>query len=380
MNREKLIHYFMMIIVGSLIFMGCRSKNAADEASQRDFENRLREAQEVARQIKEGKLFDDDQERLKKIVEPENVCSFSTTFMALDFGAEPDFRLDGAVVMYSDKHGIIYYYDIGGKQRYKMHQYGQHPSFGSLKTDGTQRFVFQDFEWVKTDEGLEKEVNGIFMNTENDWLKRPQLLYSGPASEPYLTNDDKTTIFKENNKYFKLDENLKKLEISEQEYGSLRDSRFNFQNSWKIETSYGDIPGLWITDLAEKNWVQIRELNQEMDTIMIIPSSYSLYCWGEEFAGIIEIKPSDLPEYSIQLSHGQASIGDLFNIYEKQISPINQEVIGYHEDKMKGVLRVVQIKQGIYICEVQTKLSMRGVFKDDIAVSKTDKSITGSIL
>ena len=261
-----------------------------------------------------------------------------------------------------------------------MHQYGQQPSFGSLKTDGTQKYVLQDFEWVKTDEGLEKEISGIFMNTENDWLKPAQLLYTGKASYPYLINDDKSLIFEENNKYYMLDENLNKKEISKQEYVSLRDSRFNFQNSWKIETSYEGIPGLWITDLAEKNWVQIRELNQEMDTIMIIPSSYSLYCWGEEFAGIIEIKPSDLPEYSIQLSHGQASIGDLFNIYEKQISPINQEVIGYHEDKMKGVLRVVQIKQGIYICEVQTKLSMRGVFKDDIAVSKTDKSITGSIL
>ncbi|MGB3975519.1 MAG: hypothetical protein WBM02_01665 [bacterium] len=380
MNREKLIHYFLLVMVGCFVLLGCNSKDAVDEAAQRDFERRLREAQELARQIKEGSLFDSEELRLQKIQEPDNVCSFSTLYVGVDFGVEPDFRMDGAVVMYSDVHGIIYYYDIHGKQRYKMHQYGQHPSFGSLKTDGTQKYVFQDFEWVQTDEGLEKKINGIYMNNENDWLKKPQLVYTGPAEHPFLTNDDKTLIFKENNKFFMLDENLKKIEISEKEYLSLRDTRFNFQNSWKIKTSYQGILGIWITDLAEKNWVQIRDLNQELDTIMLIPKSYSLYCWGEEFAGIIEIRPADLPEYSFKLNQGQAKVGDLFNVYEKQVSPINQEVIGYHEDKLKSTLRVVRIVEDIYICEIQTKLYMLGVYKDDIAVSQNDKSVYGPIL
>jgi hypothetical protein len=376
---EKLIHFFSMVLLGCLVLLGCGTKDAAEEAAQRDFEKRLQEAQELARQIRDGGLFDEDRIRQQRIQEPDNVCMFSTNYITVDFGPQPDFRADGVAALYNDKNGVIYYYDFAGQQRYKMHQYGQHPTFGALKKDGTQKYIFQDFEWVKTDDGLHQNINGILMNTEDDWLKPSKKLYDGPASHPYFVNDDKHVIFKENNQYFMLDENLKKQQITEQEYILKRDSRYDLRYMWKIETEYRGMKGLWITDLAEKNWVQLRDVS-ELKTIMVIPTDYALYCWGSEFAGVIEIIPTELPEYSIKLNTGQAVVGDLFDIYEKRINPINQEVIGYHEDKLKSTLRVVRIIENIYICEFQTKMYMRGIYKDDIAVSRKDSNITGWIL
>jgi len=183
-----------------------------------------------------------------------------------------------------------------------------------------------------------------------------------------------------NDRFFELDENLEKREITEQEYIQLRDSRFEMRQQWKIATEYKGLKGLWITDPSERNWNMIRDL-VNLETTRVIPSYYSIYCWGAEFAGILEIIPTDLPSFSIRLNDNlTADVGDLFDVYEKQVSPISQEVIGFYEDKYKGTLRVVRIVQGHLICEFQTKMYLSGVFKDDAAVSQKNKSIIGAIL
>lgn len=369
----------LLILAGVLLF-GCKTKDDKNEAEKREYARKLQEAQELAKQIREGGLFDEDEIKRQRVQEPENVCSFTANYVACDFGAEPDFRSDGKASIYNDNTGVFYYFDLDDKQRYKMYQFARYPSFGMFLPDGKTKYVFQDYEKVKTDEGTEDIINGILMNNENDWLKPAQRIYSGPATYPFLVNEDTNVIFKEGENCYLLDENLAKRQITSEEFVQLRDSRYVMKNQWKVVNEYKGMRGLWITDLAERNWVQLRDL-KDMKTIMVVPSLYSIYCWGPEFAGLLEIVPTDLPNFSIQLKEGMgADVGDLFDIYEKELSPISQEVIGYKKDQYKGTLRVVRIVQGLLICEFQTKAYLTGVFKDDAAVSQKNPAITGAIL
>ncbi|MBN1879804.1 hypothetical protein JW823_06810 [bacterium] len=380
MHTNQLRKVFSIAIVIMISLSACKTKDVNDEAQKREFARRLQEAQELARQIREGSLFDEEQIKSQKVQEPGNVCCFTANYIACDFGADPQFRGNGRAALYNDTSGVIYYYDIDGKQRYKMFQYGQHSSFGMFFPDGRQKYIFQEYDRVKTDEGYEQKILGIRMNSEKDWLKPAKNIYNGPASYPFLVNDDRTVIFIEDGKYYQLDENLEKQQITEQEYISLRDSRFEMKNQWKIFEQYKGIKGLWVTDLAERNWVQLRDL-KELKTVAVLPSLYAIYCWGPEFAGLLEIIPADLPNFSVKLNEGMgADVGDLFDIYEKELSPISQEVIGYKKDVYKGTLRVIRIVQGLLICEFQTKIYLSGVFKDDAAVSQKNPEIIGAIL
>ncbi|HPQ38942.1 MAG TPA: hypothetical protein PLV45_01085 [bacterium] len=347
---------------------------------EREYQRKLAEAQELARKIKEGDLFNEDQILLSQIREPDNVCTLTANYIAVDFGPSPDFRGDGLAALFNDTSGVVYYYDLMTKQRYKLFQLGQDPSFGAFRPDGEQKFVFQEYELRIGEEGTEIHILGLLMNTETDWLKPPKQIYQGPASEPFLVNDDQNVIFKEADAFYKLDGELNKHEITEEEYKQLRDSRYILDNRWKVVREYKGLKGLWITDPAEINWVQIRD-TKDLKTIKIMPAHYAVYCWSNEFTGLLEILPSDVPNFSIRLQDGQsAAVGDLFDVFEKKLSPISQEVIGYDQNKYKGSLRVIKIVDDILICEFQTKLYLTGIFKDDAAVSQKNSSVTGSIL
>ncbi len=375
----KRIRVITIVMFTIIFFVGCKSDDYPDEMAQREFEQRLQAAQELARQIREGGMFDEDAIRKEKIVNPDNICSFTIHYWAVDFGANPEFRLDGQVAIY-DSQGIIYYYDLIGKQRYNIFQFGRHPSFGMFQEEGLQRYVFQQFDRVMTERGRETIIRGLKMNTEATWMQPPKTLYEGNASNPYLVNDDKNVIFKKDNQHYLLDENLRKSEISQDEYVQLRDSRYHYKNQWKVKDQYRGIKGLWITDLNEKNWLMMRKM-EEMETVIIIPENYSIYYWGSELAGVFEIIPTETQKFSIKLDNNMtASVGDLFDVYEKRISPISQEVIGYDQERFKGTLRVVDIIDGYYICEYQTRIHMQGMFKDDIAVLQRDNSILGRLL
>jgi hypothetical protein len=377
---SKRIKVFSVVVLTGLFMIGCKSHEPDDDLAQREFEQRLQEAQELAMQIREGSLFDDEAQRKERIMNPENVCMFSTHFWAVDFSADPDFRGDGAAAIYNDSHGIVYYYDLNGKQRYNIYQFAKHPSFGMFQPEGEQAYVFQKFDRVMTEKGREVIVHGIKMNIERDWMSPPKTLYEGNASHPYLVNNDRNVIFIQDDKYFLLDENLQKTQITQQEYSRLRDSRFEMNHQWQIRGRYRGIPGLWITDMNEKNWVMIRPIS-ELETVKIIPGHYSIYYWGNELVGVFELVPGDLQQFSVKLDDNhEASVGELFDIYEKRVSPISQEVIGYDKEKYKGTLRIVDVIEGYYICEYQTRIYLQGIYKDDIAVMQKDNNIHGHIL
>lgn len=366
-----------MLLIG---LIGCNSKDTTNKQQERDYQRKLAEAQQLARKIREGDLFNESQIRQKRIRTPDNVCAFTCNYHSIDWGPEPEFRGDGRAAIYNDKSGIVYYYDVESRQRYKMWQYGQHPSFGMRLSDGNQKFIFQEYEIKRADGGNVVEIKGIRMNTDNDWLKPPKSLYEGNAEHPYLVSEDKNVIFIEDGQHYLLDSQLIKNPISEEEFIQLRDNRFPHENKWKVVQEYKGIQGVWVTDLAELNWVQLRNTKQ-LRTLKIMPVHYSLYCWGDEFAGMLEIVPTDLPNYSIALGENmKASPGDLFDIYEKKLSPISQEVIGYQEDQYKGTLRVLRIVEGHLVCEFQTKVFQSGIFKDDAAVSQKNPQVIGKIL
>jgi len=379
MSHKYLVQVFVFFFIVGLM-IGCGSGEEKSELDEREYQRKLAEAQELARKIKEGNLFNEDQILLQRIKEPENVCNFTANYIAVDFGPSPDFRGDGMAAIFNDQSGVVYYYDLKSKQRFKLYQMGRDPSFGAYRPENEQKFIFQEYELRKTEKGTEEHILGLLMNTEKDWLKPPKRIYSGPAFEPYLVNDDKNVIFKENGKFYLLDEALKKNEITEEEYKQMIASRIILQNKWKIEEKYRGIEGLWITDPTEINWVQIRDLTN-LNTVKIMPAHFAIYCWSNEFTGLLEVLPTDIPNFSIKMTEGQtAAVGDLFDIYEKKLSPISQEVIGYNKEKFKGTLRVIKIVEGVLICEFQTKLHLTGIFKDDTAVSQKNPEITGYIL
>lgn len=379
MFKRSIIRVVIFTVAIAMLY-GCKSKVESDQLKEREYQRKLAEAQELAKQIREGDLFNENQIIQERIKNPDNVCAFTTSYQAVDFGPDPDFRGDGYAALYNDTGGIVYYFDLGNRQRYKMWQYGRDPSFGMLLPDGNQKFIYQDYDLVKTDEGTEKKILGLLMNTDKDWLRPPKNLYEGEASKPYFVNEDRTVIFVEADKYWLLDEQLQKKEITEEEYNQLRDSRFTYENTWKLMDEYRGKKGIWVTDHAELNWVQLRDTT-DLSTIEIMPVSYHIYCWGNEFAGILELSPTDLPNYSIKLNEGlSASVGELFDVYEKKLSPISQEVIGYKKDQLKGTLRVIKIVEGHLVCEFQTKLYQNGIFKDDAAVSKSNPQTIGKIL
>lgn len=379
MLHRVLLHITIVLSIICLL-AGCGSGEQKSEIEEREYQRKLAEAQELARKIKEGDLFNEDQIILSQIREPDNVCTLTSNYIAVDFGPSPDFRNDGMAAVFNDKSGVVYYYDLATKQRFKLFQMGQDPSFGMYRPNGEQKFIFQEYELRKTDQGTDINILGLLMNNENDWLKPPKQIYAGPASKPFLVNEDKNVIFKEEGKFYLLDEQLEKNEITEEEYNQKRDSRVVLDNRWKLMEEYKGIPGIWVTDLAEINWVQLRDTEQ-LQTVKVMPAHYAIYCWSNEFTGLLEVIPTDIPNFSIQLAEGKtAAVGDLFDVYEKKLSPISQEVIGYDETKYKGTLRVIKVVENIYICEFQTKLYLTGIFKDDAVVSQKNASISGSIL
>ncbi len=371
---------FACVLISLVVLCACGSDNKMSDLEERDYQRKLKEAQELADKIRSGDIFNEEALMKEHKLRPVNVCSLSAEFAVHDFGPSPDFKLDGSAVLYSDKSAIVYYFLFSNRQRYKMWKNGRNPSFGTLAGEGEdQKFVMESYKLREN--SWDGDSHGLLLNTETNWLKDPKVLTEEPGTNPYLVESDKLIIFKKGDGCYQQDETMTISEITTDRYEELRNSRYKFENQWKTVTSYHGIPGVWITDLEEKNWRQLRSLDG-IQTIQVIPVYYGLYTWGKEAAGILILQPSDLMQFTIQLGDAtqNADSGDLFDVYEKKTSPISHDVIGYHEDKYKGTIRVIRKINDKLICEYQTKLHLTGIFKEDTAVSQRDKSIQGRIL
>lgn len=379
MMRMRSIRAFLLAMFLLMLFGGCGKEDSSKKRDEAEFQKKLTEAKAVAEKIRSGDIFDEEAIIREKLLSPANVCLFSADFSALDFGPEPEFRGDGDSVVYSDKSGTIHYYFFRDRRRYRVGKEGRNPSFGMYQQDeNAVKYIFEHYKLKPN--SWEGENVGIVMNTEGKWLDMPIEVTQIPGLHPYLVNQDQTIIFQLENKYYQLDEKLQQSEITEKEYTTLRDSRFPMENQWKIMTSYGDIEGVWITDLEEKNWVQLRDL-KDISVMKIIPKKYYIYVWSKDNVGICMIKFDELQQYTIELPQGTSgTIGELFEIYENDISPISKEVIGYKKDKLKGVLRVTSVVGNKAVCEYQTRLFGEGVFKGYAAVNKSNNSIIGKVL
>jgi len=371
---------FACIFISLCVLVACGSEDKMSDREERDYQRKLKEAQELADKIRNGDIFNEEAQKQELKLRPTNVCLLSADFSVYDFGPSPDFKLDGNAVLYADKSAIVYYFLFNNRQRYKIWKNGRNPSFGALPDEGgDQRFIVEYFKLREN--SWEGDSHGLLLNTESNWLNDPKLLTDKPASDPFLVEGDKTVIFKNDGKCFQQDENMMITSITKDRYNELRNSRYKFEHQWKIATSYKGLSGVWITDLEEKNWRQLRSLDA-VETVQVIPEHYAIYTWGKEAAGVLVLQPSELPQYTIQLLDAtkMAQEGDLFDLYEKKTSPISHDVIGYHEDKYKGTVRVIRKVNDKLVCEFQTKLHLTGIFKDDTGVSQRDNSIQGRIL
>ncbi|MBN1356842.1 hypothetical protein JXA40_11320 [bacterium] len=376
---DRWITLMVIGIISSLIIGGCGSKNAAKEAQEREYQTKLKEARELAAKIRSGDIFDEEAIIREKILKPVNVCAIGADLASFDFGPRPDFRADGNSAIYADKSTTVYYYYFITRQVFKLGRNGRNPSFGMLTEDeNDQKYIYEYY--VLRENSWEGDSKGIMLNDERNWLNDPKLITDIPAEEPFLINQDQEIVYHIGAEYFKLDDKMQINKIAKAEYENWRNSRYAFEHEWKTVASYRGMNGVWLTDKDERNWCQLREA-KEVKSIIIIPSSYNIYFWGQEKSGICMLKPVELSQYTIQLkSPANVSIGDLFDVYEKELSPISQEVIGYNPEKFKGTLRVIEILGDKLICEFQTRLHMEAIFAKDAVIARNNSSILGSIL
>lgn len=377
--RVANLRWVCLLILGSLFFLDCGGKRDVELEKEKEFQKKIKEAQELAEKIKKGDIFNEEAVIREKILNPVNVCSLASDFTTLDFGPRPEFRGDGDAVIYGDRSGSIHYYYFKDRRFYKIGINGRNPSFGMLQpNEADNKYIYERFKL--NDGSWEGESTGILMNTEINWMNDPTLLTEIPAEEPYFVNQDTNIIYHVKDKYYSLDDKMTSAEITKEEYERLRDSRFVFDTKWKIYNTYKNLTGVWVTDLEEKNWNQLRGLSS-VKSLKLIPSKNNIYVWGDEAAGICLIRPVDLNQYTVEFKNASGlGEGELLDIYEKEISPISQEIIGYKADQYKGTLRIVREAQGKFICEPQTKLHMQGIFAGDAVVVQRDTTILGRIL
>ncbi len=362
-----------------MLVWGCGSENGSNKREEAEFQKKLNEAKEVAEKIRTGDIFDEEAIIREKLLNPVNVCTFSADFSALDFGPEPEFRGDGDSAIYSDKTGTIHYFYFRDRRKYKMGTDGRNPSFGMfLQDESKMKYIYEQFRLKPN--SWEGENVGIVMNTEGTWMNEPIRVTDRPGTYPFLTNQDQTIIYKIGDKYFQLDEKLQEQEIPKAEYERLRDSRFSFEHRWKVVTSYRNIEGVWVTDLEEKNWVQLRDI-KSVTVTKIIPKKYYIYAYSPESAGVCMIKFGDVQQYTLELPAGTTAVqGEFFEIYDNEVNPISKEVIGPDKTAFKGILRVTSVVGNKVVCEYQTKLFGQGIFAGYSAISSTNPSLIGKVL
>ena len=370
---------WIVAIVLVLSLGACSTNDKSKDVEEREYQRKLKEARELADKIRKGDIFDEEALVREKLLRPESVCALGADFTSTDFGPSPDFRPDGDAILYSDKSTMIYYYYFPTRQRFRLAKNGRNPSFGSLpKNPGDQKFIYERYLLKKN--SWEGGSAGLMMNTEANWLSDAKQITSIPGTEPYLVNDDQFIVYRIDDKWYQLDDKMESKQITKEEYNNLRDSRYTFENAWTVHPSYHGIQGVWITDLEQKKWCQIRSA-KDIRTIKVVPKSYNIYFWGAEISGICLIKPADMNRYTVEMDSMEGvSLGDLFDIYEKKVSPISHEVIGYDESQYKGTLEVVEILDNKSICEYQTRLYMEGIFAGDIAVFQKNNQRMGKIL
>jgi hypothetical protein len=370
---------FVIVMFAVLAFWSCRSKEANNANKEKEYEHKLKEAQELAAKIKKGDLFNEEAVLREKLLKPESVCSLAADFSTNDFGPSPEFRGDGEAAIYADRAGTVHYYYFKDRRVYKMGINGRHPSFGMIaQNEGDQKFIYELFKLREN--SWEGDIQGIVMNTEINWMNDPVLLTNIPGEDPFFANNDQNIIYHIGQNYFELDDKMHPNPVSKEQYEQLRDSRFPMENTWKTAPEHNGMQGLWLTDSDEKNWCELRSI-KDLRTIRIIPSKYHIYVWGGESAGICMLRHADLNQYTVELkTAASVSPGAIFDVFEKELSPISQEVIGYKKDSFKGSIRVIKEAQSKYICEYQTKVYMGVIFGGDAAVLQGNNSIIGRIL
>ncbi len=378
MNTASFLKTLIVSVCVAVCF-GCGSKDALKEAEEREYQKKLKEAQELAEKISKGDIFNEEAIFREKKLNPDNVCNLTADFTNLDLSSTPDFRGDGMAAVYHDRDTTVYYYYFINRRTYKLATNGRNPSFGMLReNEGDIKYIFEYFTLLENSwEGVNR---GIKLNNEANYLNDSKLITEIPGQHPYLVNNDTNIIYMKGDGYFILDDKMAESKITREDNEQLRDSRFTLEQQWQVKDSYKDIPGVWITDAEEKNWCQLREA-KSLQTTIVIPKTHDIYISGENQDGVVLIRPVEGMQLTIEIDKPElVALEDLFDVYATRVSPISQETLGPDKTKYKGTLRVVNIVQNKIVCEYQTKLHMTSIFAGDIAIAQKDENIMGSII
>lgn len=374
LSLTSFFRYWKPLVIVSLLvaISSCKKDPEYDAKLKRQKE--IDEAMEFSKELANAEPFDFQAMQEKIIKEPGNVCRLSAEFLYVDMGQAPDFFYDGSGSTYSDLWTNIYYREFFPEMRkYKLLKGGRNPSWNhSLEMP---RIVYELYDYNHRDStGINKGIKVINVYGDQEVTHITDL----PGTKPRFVNEDKNIVFEMQDKYFVVDEFMKVQNVTPEEYQNLI-KKPESACKWKVVMNYRDLPGIWIQSLDERTYCHLWP-SEKIETVEVIPNNCWIYFWGSETAGIIKPKPIQLKNFVISIGSAQGiQLGDLLDVYDKQISPLTGEVIGYHKDRWKGTLRVIEVQDAKCTAEFQTRLGREGVFISDSAVLTTNPTIMGTI-
>ncbi|MBN2054639.1 hypothetical protein JW905_06940 [bacterium] len=377
-NRSVVQKLARLILPGMLlaaILAACSGgEEQVTESQKKKREKEIQEAIDLIENIKQEDPFDLKKAQERLIKEPDNVCRIGADCVYIDLGKSPDFFMDGSGGVYADRWATLYYRDFwSDMKKTKLIKGGHNPKWNHQPQ--TPKVVFERFDLnVREMTGINKGISvidAVSLELTN--------ITDLPGKEPMFVNNDENIVFTIEDERYLVDDVMRVKKISEETYSELV-KKPKPQCNWNILLSYRDLEGIWIQSLDERSYCMLWP-TENVETVMVIPESCWIYFWNQDNAGILKLRSNGFGTFTLDLgTQDGIRMGDLLDIYEKKVSPLTGEVIGFHSDKWKGTLRVIKVDEESSVAEYHTRLFREPIFKTDAVVLSTDSTVVGSII
>lgn len=369
-RKVVLILHFVLPI----LLISCSGEKTADKDKENKRDAEIQEAIKLSEQMKQSDKLDFEKLQQKIVKNPGNVCRLMADFTFINLGENPDFFYDGSGVVYADSLTNVFYRDFGvDMKKFKLLKGGRNPSWNhSLEKP---KVVFEVYKVNPRDlTGINHGISVIDVYGTNDIKSITDL----PGVNPRFSHDDSSIVFRLENKYYSIDEKMAVTEITKERYDEIVKVPVNTCD-WSVLPSYRDKTGVWLKSADERSYCLVWPATS-IDVMFVIPNSCWIYFWSKENAGLLKIQPESIRNFELSLgSKDGIAVGDILDVYEKKLSPLTGETIGYYDNKWKGSLRILTVQDASSTAEYQTRIFREPIIPGDAIVNPSNTAVSGSI-